>query len=118
MADAPALVERAPRVVIPLRLDHADSASGTPAADQAEDISLTGLFVRCQEPYTVGTVVRLQLDIPGCGAPLDAHGCVVRVGSGGSGHTGMGIMFTSLTGVSRAMIERVILAATPEQPKK
>jgi uncharacterized protein (TIGR02266 family) len=80
-------------------------------ADHAEDISMTGLFVRCEEPYTVGSVVRLQMNIPGNEAPVEAVGCVVRVGTGPSGHTGMGIMFTSLTGASCAMVEQFIAAA-------
>jgi uncharacterized protein (TIGR02266 family) len=115
MADARARVPRAPRVVISIALQHSDAKAV--ASDQAEDVSTSGLFVRCEEPYTVGTAVSLRMDIPGTEVPLEALGCVVRVGSGGSGHTGMGIMFMDLAAESRAVLER-LLAAAPEQRRK
>ena len=77
--------------------------------DDAEDISVTGLFVHSDEPYTVGTAVGLSLVVPG--GTIEATGRVVRVGVGASGRTGMGVMFTALDLRALRCIEELVAAA-------
>jgi Tfp pilus assembly protein PilZ len=74
-----------------------------------EDLSATGLFVGCDEPFTVGTALDLRLDLP-WGERLDLAGRVVRVGPGASGHSGMGIMFVGLDPRAGVSLARYVAA--------
>jgi Tfp pilus assembly protein PilZ len=69
----------------------------------AEDLSTSGLFVCCDEPYTVGTALALAVELP-WGERLELSGRVVRVGPGASGHVGMGVMFVGLGSAERAAL--------------
>jgi hypothetical protein len=73
----------------------------------AEDLSTSGVFVRCQEPYTVGTALELFVELP-WGERLDLGGRVVRVGPGASGHVGMGVMFVGLQPEEQAALGRFV----------
>jgi uncharacterized protein (TIGR02266 family) len=98
-------VKRAARTPIDL-LVRLTGAPGEAVEARGEDLSTSGLFVRCEEPYTVGTPLQLQLELPT--GPVHGVGKVVRVGAGASGHVGMGILFTVLDGASRAAVARLV----------
>jgi Tfp pilus assembly protein PilZ len=73
----------------------------------AEDLSTSGLFVCCPEPYTVGTALDLAIELP-WGDRLELEGRVVRVGPGASGHVGMGVMFVGLDAAAEAALGRFV----------
>ncbi len=102
---------RAPRARITVAVRHRGSGERDALVDEAEDISVTGLFVACEEPYTVGTAVELQVALPGGDRSFDAVGRVVRVGVGAGGRHGMGIMFLTVDDASRATLERIVRLA-------
>ena len=102
---------RAPRVPITVAVRHRGTGEPDAVIDQAQDISATGLFVACDEPYTVGTAVELEMAAPGGERGFAAVGRVVRVGVGAGGRHGMGIMFLSVDDASRAVLERLITLA-------
>ena len=77
--------------------------------DESEDISASGVFVHCDEPYTVGTAVSLELFLDD--GQLHVEGRVVRVGAGRGGRGGMGILFTQLDDRAGARIERLVKVA-------
>lgn len=74
---------------------------------EAEDVSTTGIFVRCGEPFTVGTPVCVAVPVEEEG-PIEVSGRVVRVGPGASGHVGMGIMFARLDERSCAALRGLV----------
>jgi len=102
----PGFARRAPRAPLTVTVQHQDEAGGELLADVGENISTSGVFVRCDVTYTVGTKVRLRFPLPE--GHIEARGRVVRVGPGASGHTGMGIIFVSLDGPARAQVERLV----------
>ena len=100
---------RAARAPIAITVQLADDRSRSVMSTQGEDISITGLFVRCSEPYTVGTTVRVSLPLEEA-LPVETVGRVVRVGPGASGQIGMGIMFTALDERSREAVAQLVAA--------
>jgi uncharacterized protein (TIGR02266 family) len=101
-------VARAPRAAVTVMVRHRGAGADELVSDYAEDISTSGLFVSCDEPYMVGTAVELHIAPPAGGATIAALGRVVRVGVGHGGTSGMGIMFVSLDDEARALVERVV----------
>jgi Tfp pilus assembly protein PilZ len=74
---------------------------------EGEDVSTTGIFVRCGEPFAVGTPVCVAMPI-GDEDPIEVSGRVVRVGPGARGHVGMGIMFAGLDERSCAALRELV----------
>ncbi len=97
---------RAPRVRVPVPIRLIEGDTTRMILAEGEDISTTGLFVRCDEPFVVGTRVRAEISIEG--ATIEVMGRVVRIGQGSSGRTGMGIMFAEQDGRTAAAIERLV----------
>ncbi|HET9597840.1 MAG TPA: PilZ domain-containing protein [Anaeromyxobacteraceae bacterium] len=95
---------RAPRVPVTLVVARR-GARGEPL--RAEDLSTSGLFLCCEEPYTVGTALDLAVGLP-WGERLQLEGRVVRVGPGASGHVGMGVMFVRLDAAAEAALGRFV----------
>ena len=89
-----------------LAVGHRGRGGSEPLLDETEDISASGVFVHCDEPYMVGTAVSLELFLDG--GHVHVEGRVVRVGAGRSGCVGMGILFTWLDDSVRARIERLV----------
>jgi len=89
-----------------LAVQHRGQGAGELLLDESEDISASGAFVHCDEPYTVGTAVSLELFLED--GHVRVEGRVVRVGVGRSGRSGMGILFTQLDERARARIERLV----------
>src|SRR5512132_301298 len=101
--------QRAPRVSIRVALRVTEPGPGRAMIVECEDVSTTGIFVRCGEPFTVGTSVCVALPIEHEGT-IEASGRVVRVGPGASGHVGMGIMFAGLDERSCAAVKKLVSA--------
>ncbi len=101
-----AFTPRSARAPVRLAIQHRGQGGGEPLLDESEDISASGVFVHCDEPYTVGTAVRLELFLED--GYLQVEGRVVRVGAGRSGRDGMGILFTQVDARARARIERLV----------
>ncbi len=89
-----------------LAVQHCGRGAGELLLDESEDISASGVFVHCDEPYTVGTAVSLELFLDD--GHVQVEGRVVRVGAGRSGRGGMGILFTRLDESVRARVERLV----------
>ena len=104
-----AFTPRAARAPVRLGVQHRGRGSGELLLDETEDISSSGVFVHCDEPYTVGTAVNLELFLDE--GRIQLEGRVVRVGAGRSGRSGMGILFTRLDDCVRACIERLVKGA-------
>jgi len=105
-------VARAARVPVDVVVHHRAEGGGASLAHDVDNISTSGLFVRCDEPHTVGTRVHLTIALAD-GSPIEAFGRVVRVGTTRDGRNGMGIMFTSVDDRSRAALERLVEAGLP-----
>ncbi len=104
-------IPRAPRVRITVAVRHRGAGEPDAVVDEAQDISATGLFVACEEPYTVGTAVELEVPLPGGERKFEAVGRVVRVGVGACGRHGMGIMFLAVDDASRSLLDRIVRLA-------
>ncbi|HEX7489952.1 MAG TPA: PilZ domain-containing protein [Anaeromyxobacteraceae bacterium] len=108
-----AFTPRAARAPVRLAVQHRGRGAGARLLDETEDISASGVFVHCDEPYMVGTAVSLELLLDDGHVHLE--GRVVRVGAGRSGRGGMGILYTRLDDVARARIERLVNVALDDR---
>ncbi|MHB1846529.1 MAG: PilZ domain-containing protein [Deltaproteobacteria bacterium] len=79
-------------------------------AEYVANISRSGAFIRTDDPLPVGTRVALKFTvIMNELETIEGIGMVVRrVPPGGAELAGMGVVFTELTGYSRALIEKII----------
>lgn len=79
-------------------------------AEYVANLSRTGAFIRTDEPLPVGTRVALRFTVIDDELEtIEGEGEVVRVVEPGPGQVaGMGVVFTQLTAVSRALIEKII----------
>ncbi len=79
-------------------------------AEYVANLSRTGAFIRTDEPLAVGTRVALRFTVIDEELEtIEGEGEVVRVVAPGPGSVaGMGVVFTQLTAVSRALIEKII----------
>ena len=84
---------------------------GSFLTDWATDISQGGLFINTRKPLSVGTVMKLIIQIPGATFPFDMTGRVTRiVGGDPANHVapGMAIEFLELDAAKRARIEQLV----------
>ncbi len=79
-------------------------------AEYVANLSRTGAFIRTDEPLPVGTRVALRFTVIDDELEtIEGEGEVVRVVAPEPGAAaGMGVVFTQLTAVSRALIEKII----------
>ncbi len=84
---------------------------GSFLSDWATNISRGGLFINTRKPLPAGTVVKLIIQLPGPGFPVDLTGRVTRVEEWDN-HTntapGMGIEFVDLDGAKRERIDKLV----------
>ena len=74
-------------------------------AEYVEDVSIGGVFLRCDDPLPVGTHVQLRFSILGDNVQtIEGVGEVVNQRSGDK--IGMGIRFVSLTPQSTEFLEK------------
>ncbi|MFW5878335.1 MAG: PilZ domain-containing protein, partial [Myxococcota bacterium] len=74
------------------------------------DLSLSGAFIRSDDPLPVGTRVALKFTlILDEIETIEGEGRVVRVEPpGGDRPSGMGVVFTELTSFSRSLLQRLL----------
>lgn len=101
---------RAPRV--PKELPVRYRMVGSVLVDDVRDISESGVYVVCAEPFPLGTTVEIALP-EGRESTLTIEGRVVRVVWGGrtrgkTASPGMAIAFSSLTKTEHQRLLRVI----------
>jgi hypothetical protein len=83
---------------------------GHSVVDPAHNVSATGIFLGCEEPLPLGTLVELTLDD---GDPLSLEAKVVRVVWGGRRdgepvEPGMALEFISLDDDAKSRLERLL----------
>jgi uncharacterized protein (TIGR02266 family) len=76
---------RAPRVRLRAPLAVRFSSEKEFVLEHAADLSAGGVFIRTDSPPAVGTEVRVRLELPDGGAPLEADGVVVHRVDAGAG---------------------------------
>jgi hypothetical protein len=77
------------------------------------NVSHSGAFIRSRDPLPVGTAVNLKFSIIMDEIEtVEGVGEVVRVEEGG-----MGVVFTSLSSHSKALLERLITVAPPSRAR-
>ena len=80
-------------------------------AEYVSNISRSGVFIKSEQPLPIGTRVTLKFTvIMDDLETIEGVGEVVRVIDAAPGvHAGMGVVFISLTGYSRQLIERILV---------
>jgi len=75
------------------------------------NISRSGVFIRSEDPLPIGTLVNLRFSvILDELETIEGVGEVVRtVPAGGDEASGMGVVFTELTKMSKDLIERILV---------
>ncbi len=97
---------RSPRVTINKEFESYDAFIN----EYVTNISRTGVFVRSKTPLAVGTKVNLRFTIILEDLEIiEGVGEVVRVVREAGKPTGMGVVFTELSQVSRELVERVLV---------
>jgi len=79
-------------------------------AEYVSNISQSGAFIRTDEPLPVGTRVQLRFTLLLDEIEtIEGEGEVVRVvKAGGARRPGMGVVFTTLSGYSKQLIDRLM----------
>lgn len=106
---APSPIDRRPQVRRTVNRDFASVEEFI--SEYVSNISRSGAFIRSDDPLPVGTRVNLrftvildELEV------IEGVGEVVRVVQpGGAEPSGMGVVFRELSGVSREIIERILV---------
>jgi CheY-like chemotaxis protein len=113
------LLEVPPRVALrrKLRLEVSLSPSSTHVTCQSENISTTGMLVRTDRSYPIGTQLGFELTLPGDSSPVRGYAVVVR-------HTmadrepvnGFAVQFASFAGKEKVRFETLLrqLLSAPE----
>ncbi len=99
---------RAPRVPVSMRVQVRFGTLAEFVAEQAVNLSTSGIFVRTDEPRKVGSMVYLHIALEEGSKLIEGFGRVARLGEDEEGRRGMGIQFISLDDESTALIERIV----------
>jgi len=99
-----------------LEVNHEFASIDAFITEYVRDLSQTGVFIRSEDPLTVGTRVDLKFTVIADEIEtVQGVGVVVRaVTRGGSGPAGMGVRFESLTPDSQRVVDR--LTASVKKP--
>ncbi len=93
-----------------------------PAEFRATDLSEDGLWLEAMLPLEVGEQITLRFQPPRGVDPFVLTGVVRRVGihrrAGEAGQNGMGIEFTAMTRLERALLRSLLQNTPPALPKK
>lgn len=89
-----------PRVAITVKVTNLSSGNFT--YFMASNVSVGGMFLRCDEPLSMGTPLKLQFSLPETKDPILIEADVVRIqrsapDAASSAPSGMGIKFTSIS---------------------
>ena len=83
-------------------------------AEYVTNISEGGIFIRSKNPLKVGTKVSLKFSVILDDIEvIEGEGEVVRVDTGPN--SGMGVVFTRLTGSSKRLVDRICARAESQQ---
>jgi type IV pilus assembly protein PilZ len=99
-------------------LIHCESAAGMELVSRWLDLGPGGLFVEADEPIPVGTLLTLEIEIPGESATASATGRVtwVREALSADGKPpGMGVTFIDVDDAVRASIDRFLEREAPSE---
>lgn len=80
-------------------------------SEYVSNISRTGAFIRTDDPLPIGTRVQLRFTLLIDEIEtIEGEGEVVRVvAASGRGKSGMGVVFTTLSGYSKQLLERLMI---------
>ena len=80
-------------------------------AEYVTNLSRSGVFIRSEDPFPVGTLVNLNFTVIAQDLEtIQGLGEVVRTVRPGEGPTaGMGVVFVELNSVSQQLIERILV---------
>jgi hypothetical protein len=93
------------RIRLSVRLDAAASADLPPEPATTENLSLSGMLVRCPPGFSVGSAVRFALAIPGQVEPIRGTARIVRTTDPErEGLEGVGAAFESFVGSGHARL--------------
>jgi uncharacterized protein (TIGR02266 family) len=97
---------REPRVIVNREFKSVEEF----VSEYVSNISRTGAFIRTDDPLPIGTRVQLRFTLLLDEIEtIEGEGEVVRlVRPSGRGKSGMGVVFTSLTGYSKQLLERIM----------
>jgi hypothetical protein len=110
-----AFIDRAPRCKVRVAVLCRPAGGGDDVIEsQLVNVSKTGMFVICQEPAAVGTVVAFQFNLDKDLVVLRGTAEVVRVSA--TGERGMGLRFVALDGDGRLLVDRIVEVNSCEPP--
>lgn len=81
-------------------------------SEYAGDISMGGMFIRCDEARDEGSMVYLQFSLKDGTKLIEGLGRVVRVNPNSGPNPGIGVEFVNFDDDSRAMIDAIIREKT------
>jgi len=97
-----------PRVPLNLLIQYKFETFEDFISEYAADISLGGMFIRCDEARDEGAMVYLQFSLVDGTKLIEGLGRVVRVNPSDSANPGIGVEFVNFDDDSRAMVEAII----------
>lgn len=97
-----------PRVPLNLLIQYKFDTFEDFVSEYAADISLGGMFIRCDDAREEGAMVYLQFSLKDGTKLIEGLGRVVRVIPKGGENSGIGVEFVNFDDDSRAMIEAII----------
>lgn len=88
------------------------SAADEPRSGTIENISVSGMLVRCSGPIPIGSAIRFMIAVPGGVEPVRGSADVVRwPDPKREGIHGVGVRFTSLSPADRSRLQALVLSA-------
>lgn len=113
-AEVAALLRVAPRlsVRLPIRLEVQLGEGRTVALSQTENVSATGMLVRCERRFPLESDLRFELFVPDQTGSISGQGQVVRHTTGARGRTsGMGVRFLRWDGQGQARLQSFLASS-------
>jgi len=109
---APENLRRSPRIQVNREFASIDAF----LEEYVTNISRDGVFIRTDEPYSIGTRVNLRFSIILEEVEtIEGLGEVVRIVDTPSGPKGMGVVFVDLDSVSEKIIQRLFIRQSSGQ---
>ena len=100
----------APRAPIDIELPFL--VEGYPESDRATNISSTGIYLRAEAIFALGTRLDISLELPGTAVRIRCEGVVVRLDMPNLIPRGMGVEFNGLTRFEKRVIDAFVRRTT------
>jgi uncharacterized protein (TIGR02266 family) len=97
-----------PRVPLNLLIQYKFDTFEDFVSEYAADISLGGMFIRCEDAREEGAMVYLQFSLKDGTKLIEGLGKVVRVNPSQGPNPGIGVEFVNFDDDSRAMIDAIV----------